>query len=55
MLTCGQKTRKAFDEAVDLAGEQGELAVHGTTYTVWSSKVPAEGKSDVFEVSRPGA
>lgn len=55
MLIKEQKTREAFDEAVSLADEQSDLPIHGTTYTLWTSKVPAEGKSELLGVARPGA
>jgi hypothetical protein len=54
-----QETRKVFDEA--LAGsdveenDKGQVALHGTTYAFWSTKIPAEGKDEVFAVSRPEA
>jgi hypothetical protein len=54
-----QKIRKIFDEA--LAGsdveenEKGEVALHGATYAFWTTKIPAEGKDEVFAVSRPEA
>jgi hypothetical protein len=54
-----QETRKVFDEA--LAGsdveenEKGQVALHGTTYALWSTKIPEEGKDEVFAVSRPEA
>jgi hypothetical protein len=59
VLICLQKTRKVFDEA--LAGsdvekdEKGQVALHGATYAFWTTKIPAEGKDEVFAVSRPGA
>jgi hypothetical protein len=52
-----QKTRKVFDEV--LAGsdveenEKGEVALHGATHAFWTTKIPAEGKDEVFAVSRP--
>jgi len=55
LLTQLQKTKKTFDEAVDSAGEQAELPVHGTTYSVWASKVPSEGKSSLFSVPTPSS
>lgn len=54
-----QKTRKVFDDAINApdveANEQGEVALHGTTYCYWTTKIPAEGKNEVFAVHRPGA
>ena len=31
------------------------MALHGATYAFWSTKIPAEGKDEVFAVSRPEA
>lgn len=56
-LRSAQKTRKVFDDAVNGAeeNEKGEVAMHGTTYSYWTTKIPAEGKNEVFAVHRPGA
>jgi hypothetical protein len=35
--------------------EKGEVAVHGLTYIVWTSKIPADGRASLTEVERPGA
>lgn len=54
-----QKTRKVFDDA--LSGDdveensKGEVPLHGATFAYWTTKIPAEGKSDVFAVEKPGA
>jgi hypothetical protein len=54
-----QKTRKVFDDAINgddvEENEKGEVAMHGTTYSYWTTKIPAEGKTEVFAVTRPGA
>ena len=54
-----QKTRKVFDDAINgpdvEENEKGEVAMHGTTYGYWTTKIPAEGKDEVFAVARPGA
>jgi hypothetical protein len=54
-----QKTRKVFDDAINGSdveeNEKGEVAMHGVTYCYWSTKIPAEGKDEVFAVTRPGA
>jgi hypothetical protein len=54
-----QKTRKVFDDAINgddvEENEKGEVAMHGTTYAYWTTKIPAEGKKEVFAVTRPGA
>lgn len=59
MLITHQRTKKVFDEALNApdveTNEKGEVAIHGTTYAVWSSKVPAEGKEHLLDVDRPGA
>jgi hypothetical protein len=48
-----------FDEALNAGdveeNEKGEVTLHGTTYCYWTTKIPAEGKDEVFAVSRPGA
>ncbi|KAK4561013.1 hypothetical protein LTR86_004968 [Recurvomyces mirabilis] len=35
--------------------DKGEVAVHGLTYIVWSSKIPEDGRASLTEVERPGA
>lgn len=35
--------------------EKGEVALHGATFAYWTTKIPAEGKSDVFAVEKPGS
>ena len=54
-----QKTRKVFDDAINgpdvEENEKGEVALHGTTYSYWTTKIPAEGKKEVFAVARPEA
>nr|OQO24333.1 hypothetical protein B0A51_05560 [Rachicladosporium sp. CCFEE 5018] len=54
-----EKTRKVFDDAINApdveVNEKGEVAVHGTTYVVWTTKVPADGRPDLTGVERPGA
>lgn len=54
-----QKTRNVFDDAINGSdveeNEKGEVALHGTTYCYWTTKIPAEGKKEVFAVARPGA
>ena len=54
-----QKTRKVFDDAINgpdvEENEKGQVALHGATYAFWSTKIPAEGKDEVFAVSRPEA
>jgi hypothetical protein len=35
--------------------EKGEVALHGATHAFWTTKIPAEGKDEVFAVSRPEA
>lgn len=58
-LLSPQITRKVFDDAINgpdvEENEKGEVAFHGITYGYWTTKIPAEGKNDVFAVSRPGA
>jgi len=54
-----QKTRKVFDEALSGSdveeNEKRQVALHGATYAFWTTKIPAEGKDEVFAVSRPEA
>lgn len=33
--------------------EDGNVIVHGKTYAVWSSKIPAEGRSSLTKVEHP--
>ena len=33
--------------------ENGNVAVHGETIIVWSSKIPEEGRDSLVEVERP--
>lgn len=58
-LRFAQKTRKIFDDAISgpdvEENEKGEVALHGTTYSYWTTKIPAEGKKEVFAVARPEA
>ncbi|EMC91343.1 hypothetical protein BAUCODRAFT_39511 [Baudoinia panamericana UAMH 10762] len=35
--------------------ERGEVAVHGKTYVVWTSKIPEDGRASLTNVERPGA
>ncbi|KAK6433007.1 hypothetical protein LTR95_010815 [Oleoguttula sp. CCFEE 5521] len=56
-LATSKRTKKAFDDAVNApdveVNEKGEVAVHGTTYVVWTTKVPADGRPDLTGVERP--
>ena len=53
-----QRTYKIFMDAIDSPGEEvdrnGNIAVHATTYAVWTTKIPEEGRSGLTEVDRPG-
>ena len=33
--------------------EKGEVAVHGNTYIVWSTKIPEDGRESLTEVEMP--
>jgi hypothetical protein len=59
MFALVQNTRKVFDDALTGSdveeNEKGQVALHGATYAFWTTKIPAEGKDEVFAVSRPGA
>ncbi|KAF2863503.1 S-adenosyl-L-methionine-dependent methyltransferase [Piedraia hortae CBS 480.64] len=50
-----EKTRREVMDALQDAKKniKGEVAVHGNTYIVWTSKVPQEGKKNVFSVEDP--
>jgi len=58
-LSFAQKTRKVFDDAINgpdvKENEKGEVGMHGTTYCYWTTKIPADGKNEVFAVARPEA
>lgn len=57
LLVSVQKTRKVFDDALSGSdveeNEKGQVALHGATHAFWTTKIPAEGKEEVFAVSRP--
>ncbi len=31
----------------------GNVAVHGSTFAVWTTKIPEEGRKDLIDVERP--
>ncbi|KAF2766014.1 S-adenosyl-L-methionine-dependent methyltransferase [Teratosphaeria nubilosa] len=45
----------ALDSPDTKANEEGEVAVHGSTYLVWTSKIPEDGRASLTGVERPGA
>ena len=49
-----QRTYKTFMDYVNApeveTDENGNVAVHGTTFAVWTSKIPAEGREGLTEV-----
>ena len=54
-----QRTYKAFMDAVNSpeveTDENGNVAVHGTTIAVWTTKIPAEGRDGMTDVERSGS
>ncbi|KXT06260.1 hypothetical protein AC578_9117 [Pseudocercospora eumusae] len=49
-----EKTKKIFMDAVG-APDVEHVVIHGNTYVVWTTKIPAEGRKNLTEVERPGA
>ncbi|KAF2481085.1 S-adenosyl-L-methionine-dependent methyltransferase [Neohortaea acidophila] len=51
-----EKTYKTFMEALNSPDTEtdgeGRVAVHGTTFAVWTSKIPAEGRDELADVER---
>ena len=43
----------AIDSSEDVDGS-GNIVVHGTTYAVWTTKIPEEGRASLTNVDRPG-
>ena len=35
--------------------ENGEVAVHGLTYIVWTTKIPEDGRESLTDVEMPGS
>lgn len=33
--------------------KSGHLTLHGTTYVVWASKIPQEGRDELTDIERP--
>ena len=58
-LTKSQRTYKTFMDALNSpeveANEKGEVAVHGNTFIVWTSKIPEDGRENLIDVEKPGA
>ncbi|KAK5107831.1 hypothetical protein LTR62_000645 [Meristemomyces frigidus] len=50
-----QKVMDALNSSEVETNEKGEVAVHGLTYVVWTSKIPEDGRAGLTEVERPGA
>lgn len=54
-----QKTNGAFMDAISAPNVEkdanGNVVVHGNTYVVWTTKIPAEGRESLIEVERSGA
>lgn len=52
-----QRTYKTFMDAIGgpdtETDENGNVALHGTTYAVWTTKIPAEGREELIDVDRP--
>ncbi|EME80282.1 uncharacterized protein MYCFIDRAFT_31560 [Pseudocercospora fijiensis CIRAD86] len=52
-----EKTKKTFMDAIgapDVERDAGNVVVHGNTYLVWTTKIPAEGRESLTGVERPG-
>lgn len=54
-----ERTHRSFMHALNglevETNEKGEVAVHGNTYIIWTSKIPEEGRAGLNEVETPGA
>lgn len=35
--------------------DNGEVAVHGNTYTIWATKIPEDGRASLTHVEMPDA
>lgn len=35
--------------------DKGEVAIHGNTYVIWTTKIPEDGRATLTDVERPGA
>lgn len=59
MLMCTQRTYKTFIDAINgpevEVNDKGEVAVHGNTFVVWTTKIPEDGRGSLTDVERPGA
>jgi hypothetical protein len=58
-LTFSQEAKKTFDKAINApdveTNDKGEVAIHGTTYIVWTTKIPEDGRENLTDVERLGA
>ena len=43
----------ALDDSDVVEDVDGNVAVHGKTLAVWTSKIPEEGRDELLEVERP--
>lgn len=43
----------ALNEPEVETDENGNVAVHGETIVVWTSKIPEEGRDELTDVERP--
>ncbi|KXT11154.1 hypothetical protein AC579_4068 [Pseudocercospora musae] len=54
-----EKTKVTFMDAIGARDVEtdaaGNVVVHGNTYVVWTTKIPAEGRENLTEVERLGA
>lgn len=54
-----ERTHRSFMQALNgpevETNEKGEVAIHGNTYIIWTSKIPKEGRPGLTEVETSGA
>ncbi|TKA80403.1 hypothetical protein B0A55_01898 [Friedmanniomyces simplex] len=54
-----EKTYKTVMDALNSpevqVNEKGEVAVHGVTFIVWTSKIPEDGRESLMDVEMPGS
>ncbi|KAI7574474.1 hypothetical protein KC343_g23079, partial [Hortaea werneckii] len=54
-----ERTYKTFMDAINgpdvETNDNGEVAVHGNTYTIWATKIPEDGRASLTHVEMPDA